>query len=105
MIIAQTASFLTAMVIGALIVIITLLIPIYLLIIGWVGRRRSARCARISFLLGLMLSIAFLTILLVSGASSHQEAPPWILIGVVLLIANTVSIFLVRESSPKNNRI
>ena len=102
MTIAQAVPDMSGMGIGAIIAVICLFGPPWLLIIGWVGRKRSIRCSRVSFLLSLVLSFCFLAILFRSGASSQPQAGVFLTLAGVFVITSSLSLFFVRESLPNN---
>ena len=100
MTIAQAAPDLSGIGIAAIIVVVCVFGPPWLLILGWLGRRRSLRCSRISFLLSLILSLCLIGLLVVSGASSQPQAGVFLVLAGVFAIASVFSLLLVRDSIP-----
>lgn len=79
-----------------------LVVEMWLLIAGWLGRRRSLKCARLSFLAAFLLPLGLAGLLFATGFG--RFSPESVALTFAFASAGLASLFLVRGSVPKNTQ-
>jgi|GEM_PF-3859962 len=85
---------------GVVVGISYLVVMMWLLVAGWLGRRRSLKCARLSFLAAFLLSLGLAGFLLATGF--HRFSPESVALTFALAGASLGSLFLIRGAASEN---